>query len=152
VNKFDREIASAVRSENRRFDMRRFQTRRSGIRCRVATCKTATCLAGHIVALRRKLATALMDLHPEVYTYKSYRQGYYHKGTYVPSEPVATPKYATLAAAIYQIETGKECDLGFFGTYCSSAGLETITREDALLHLAGKHPTWPRNRDIRAGY
>lgn len=133
MNKFDRELCARIANERTTFRMDRFVKDQASDN--VPTCKTARCMAGHIVALRSKLARALVALHPETYGQEAENQrGYCSFGL----------KFDKLAAAIYQIETGKPCKLDFWGENCTTA-LDRVSKAQAIAHIKGTSADWPQH-------
>lgn len=134
MNKFDRELVARIANERTKFLMSRFVKDSSAVNS-VPTCGTARCMAGHIVALRPKLAKALVALHPEKYGHKADNQrGFSSPGL----------KFDNLASAIYQIETGKTCKLDFWGKNCST-NLDLVSKSEAIAHIKGTSAKWPQN-------
>jgi hypothetical protein len=139
VHAFDLEIVSAIRNENRRFDMNYFykvgKSDSPSANTRPATCKTARCMAVHVVALRRKLAASLMKASPGTYTEELWST---EKSAYVRS-----PNYSTLAREIYRIETGKTCRLDFWARNFHFRA----SRKEAAEHILGTSDVWPQLSD-----
>lgn len=132
MNKFDRELVARIANERTTFKMDRFVKHGTGYS--VATCGTARCMAGHIVAMRPKLAKALVALHPEKYGPNADNQrGYISIGL----------KFDNLASAIYQVETGKPCKLDFWGDNCPTS-LDLVSKSQAIAHIKGTSDNWPR--------
>lgn len=117
-SRFIGDLIASIKNEQRTFDMSRWTV--SGFAIGVpATCGTACCIAGHIEAIRPELAARM-----------------------VPEDHVRVD-HASLANAIYEHETGEECNLDFCG-YNTDTELQDLTREDAVLHILNENPEWPQ--------
>jgi hypothetical protein len=123
MNQLEKDLIASINAPRRKFDMSKWHTKEEEAG-RVATCGTACCLAGHIEAIRPKLAKRLLPAYVHAW------------GDYID--------HAGLARAIYREETGKPCRLDFHGDK-SALGkrLDEITREEAVAHIKGKNPAWP---------
>lgn len=117
VSDFKKELIASILDEQNKFDMREFK---SGSNNQVATCKTALCMAGHIEALRPRLAKKLAAKH------KFYGELDHHD----------------LAHAIWREETGQECRLDFFADMTETS-MDVLTRKDAVAHIRGRSKKWP---------
>ncbi len=116
LNTVDKALIAAIHDESVYFNMANF--------CRAnqdlpATCETASCMAGHIEAL-----------YPEVTAEIVRRRGY-------------MPGHNILASAVYEEVTGEICRLDFFGYYHPGVDLGPISRDEAILHIAGISENWP---------
>jgi len=116
LNAVDKALIAAIHDENVYFNMAEF--------CRFneaspATCETASCMAGHIEAL-----------YPEVTAEIIRRRGY-------------MPDHAFLAEDVYKEVTGEKCRLDFFGYFHPGDELSPISRDAAILHIAGISEDWP---------
>lgn len=124
VKQFKEELIASIQNEKRTFDMSRWAKQNS----KPATCATACCMAGHIEAIRPKLAAQLI--------------GDYRHVSYIDHE--------RLAQAIWKIETGHECRLDFLADNhpleleCSFLEYaQGITRNEAIAHIRGSK-RWPQ--------
>lgn len=127
------ELIESIRNEERQFDMSRWNSA-DGHGCvgwsSLPTCKTACCLAGHIEALRPKLAKNLANsLAGDL--------GLDHEG---------------IARAIWEKEMGEDCRLDFRGAsvqekYWPNTGMEGISRSMAIAHIRGRSKRWPLLRE-----
>jgi hypothetical protein len=115
LHPFDHEIIASIQNEARFFDMSQWVTGRHAI---AATCDTASCIAGHIESLRPEMAKQLIEEDFE--------------------------QHSTAAAEIYFHATGRLCRLDFLAFNHSAGDLKDITREEAVQHIMGIHPTWPQ--------
>ena len=137
VKEFKQELIDSILNEKRNFDMRSYTTDDWGVHDRKpAFCKTASCMAGHIEALRPRLAKKLAQ--------KQFEEG--------ETEIV----HARLARDIWKEVTGEECRLAFFGeTYDVRKERDELgeyevkgdwfqaTREEAVAHIKGRSKKWP---------
>lgn len=119
MNQLEKDLIESIMKPRRKFDMSKWHTKES--EPVLATCGTACCMAGHIEAIRPKIAKRLLP---------SFVRGDF-------------TDHAGLAAAIYRQETGKPCRLDFVAVKTSKYFRE-ITREDAVAHIKGKNPDWPQ--------
>jgi hypothetical protein len=122
LHPFDLELIASIENEKRHFDMGSFVTDKDDRR---ANCRTASCMAGHIEALRPRIAKkVLVD------------QGYSPNELFVDHD--------TLAAEIYKRVTGKECRLDFYGQNYLTGTISMITRKEAISHIKGTNRKWPQ--------
>lgn len=127
VKQFKEELIASIQNENRHFDMGTWTTDNT----KVATCGTACCMAGHIEALRPKLAKKLAPKFTDT------ELGYID--------------HEQLAEEIWAEETGYECRLDFCALhhpsdqgYDSQTGwMKAITRKEAIAHIRGSK-RWPQ--------
>lgn len=117
-----KDLIASIMNERRKFDMSRWT--KDGNR---ATCGTALCMAGHLEAIRPKVAKAILVEHPEW-------GGDEWRGL----------EHELLANAIWEKETGEKCRLDFVKEN-TSTDIEELTREDAVKHINGRHRSWPLN-------
>lgn len=120
MNQLEKDLIASITAPRRKFTMSKWHTRED--EAVTATCRTACCLAGHIEAIRPKVAKALLPQFREA------------DGEYI--------NHRGLAAAIYEQETGKPCRLDFQGANTNQR-ISDISREEAVAHVKGKNPTWP---------
>lgn len=123
ASEFKKELIDSILNEQRKFDMCDWK---AGDLAKVATCKTALCMAGHIEALRPRLAKKLAADF-------TYPLGY--------NDEVEID-HELLAEAIWKQETGEQCRLDFTGRN-NSTYLEELTRKDAVAHIRGRSKKWP---------
>lgn len=114
------DLIDSILNEELEFNMCLFKR---GTQACVATCSTATCMAGHIEAVRPRLARKLKPKYV------------LHQG---PSLD-----HASLAAEIWEIETGEKCRLDFFACNNPKA-MHKITRREAVAHIRGTSKRWPQ--------
>ena len=132
VKKFTKQLIDSIRKESRHFDMA-FFTKKSKYKeygpdefdyADTPTCGTASCIAGHIQAMRPRLAAKIRkELSFEGYI----------------------PEHDVVAAHVWEQVTGKECRFDFFGRLngLDFKPLDLITREEAIAHIRGKNENWP---------
>lgn len=134
TSKLEQDLINAIENEQNHFNMASWSTDPDACEAhRLITCDTANCMAGHIVALRPKLAIKLAPAHTVAYGSPA---GKFHI------------RYDRLAAAIWKKETGEDCRLDFFAGKANEyemdlESIEDLTREDAVKHIRGEHPHWP---------
>src|SRR5690606_2293203 len=123
-SKLKKELIQAIQNEDNYFDMSTWKNKRSKSAATPATCRTASCMAGHIEALRPKLAKKLAPMcTDQVYRVLNHEH---------------------LAVTIWEIETGQECRLDFHGlAYFGVCGLDEISRKEAIAHIKGRNRKWP---------
>ncbi len=121
VKQFKEELIASIQNEKRHFDMASFTTMDYDYEATYpANCKTASCMAGHIEALRPRLAKKLSK---EIF-------------------PEGEIQHDWLAAEIWKQETGQKCRLDFFARNAEPTIFQ-ITREEAVAHIKGRSKKWP---------
>lgn len=93
-----------------------------------------------------KLTPAQIELHQKLISSINDTQRHFDMAHWCT--PGHSLDHGRLAAEIYETVTGVECPLDFHATEHSCGyNLETITRDEAILHINGEHPQWPL-RDV----
>lgn len=126
------DLIASINHESRRFNMTTYAV---GDVHKPATCKTARCMAGHLIAIRPKLAKEIIAEAGFGWTVWTGKRCF---------------KDDRVAREIWRRETGEECRLDFqasnhpfakdsFDTHPMSA----ITRADAVAHIRGRSKRWP---------
>jgi hypothetical protein len=116
-SKLKADLIASITATRRKFHMGGFKT---GDTRDLATCGTALCMAGHLEAIRKKLARKLAP------AYRSFGS-LDHEG---------------LASAILVAETGEQCPLDFMARLLD-AELDHITVKQAVAHIKGRSKKWP---------
>ena len=124
-SKLKADLIASIAAPRRKFDMTVFMVEDGkagdGTAARAATCGTARCMAGHLEAIRPKLAKKLLPAYTEWFTVD----------------------HAELARAIWEYETGEKCLLDFMGNEFPG-DLGDITVEQAVAHIKGRSKKWPQ--------
>lgn len=138
-NDLKQELIEAIQNEELQFNMSTWKVGWHNAIGTPATCNTASCMAGHIEALRPKLAKKLASKYISTYIYHG--------------DIIKEIDHAALANEIWETETGEKCQLDFIGnrfnekkkdedwSYC--ADLNSVTRKEAIAHIRGRSKKWP---------
>jgi hypothetical protein len=133
------DLIESISKEHRNFGMERFVVEKASSE-KPATCETASCIAGHLTAIRPRLAKKLA---PQ-YTHNQW----WLCGSRALNEVL----HSELAEAIWEAETGEKCPLDFYAinypgvesAVDANEYMKRITRKEAIAHIRGRSKKWPQ--------